>query len=95
MKRVILLLSVVLVATACNRNRVGDEAGYVEPAATERSTITTGTSEKDAQSAGAGSATGPAGETSGGTYGTAQSDPNRGGNATPTNTTPREAQPNK
>lgn len=69
MKSILVLLCATALLTGCNRNRVGDEKGYVESEATDLSTIHTGTSEKDAQTAGAGSATGPAGETSGGTFG--------------------------
>ncbi|MBA4148740.1 MAG: hypothetical protein H0X66_11555 [Verrucomicrobia bacterium] len=81
------------IVVGCDRNRVGDEEGYVEPEATERSTIKTGTSERDAQTADPGSATGPAGETSGGTFGTGQHEPGTGGSTIPGQTSTNIIQP--
>ncbi|MFN7141402.1 MAG: hypothetical protein ACK4UN_18905 [Limisphaerales bacterium] len=83
MKNIIILLAVSAVAVGCNRNRVGDERGYVEPEATDRTTIMTGTSRQDAQTAGPGTATGPGEETSGGAYGTGRYVPGPAGSQPP------------
>ena len=94
MKRAIILLGLAAAVVGCDRNRVGDkEEGYVEKEATDLSTIQTGSGEKDAKTATPGSATGPGGETSGGTFGTGQYDPGAGGSSAPGLTPTNLAQP--
>ena len=95
MKQVMLLAVVAVIAIGCNRNRIGDEEGRYEPAASDRSTIETGTSEKDAQTAPPGSATGPAGETSGGAYATGLYQPGTAAGAAPGQGATNTAQPNQ